>query len=128
MTPITVYGLPHRETVKRARAWLVSQSLVHRCVDFRAAGVPADRLDAWLVTCSWQAVLNRRGTTWRKVDAATQAGVVDAASARAVMVAQPSAVKRRQAPHGRVGRRRRRGGFRRPGVGAKTRPPLRWPW
>ena len=49
-------------------------------------------------------MLNRRGTTWRKLDAATQAGVVDAASARAVMLAQPSAVKRRQAPSSAVNR------------------------
>lgn len=104
LTHITVYGLSHRDTVKRARAWLVSQSLVHRFVDFRPTGVPADRLHAWLAACSWQAVLNRRGTTWRKVDAATQAGVVDAASARAVMLAQPSAVKRRQTPSSAVKR------------------------
>ena len=106
LTHITVYGLPHCDTVKRTRAWLVSQSLAHRCVDFRPAGVPADRLDAWLATCSWQAVLNRRGTTWRKLDAATQAGVVDAASVRACVRAcgDAGAAQCCQAPSSAVNR------------------------
>ena len=51
-------------------------------------------LDAWLRSNGWEALVNRKGTTWRKLDAAAQAGVTDAASARALMLAQPSVIKR----------------------------------
>ena len=56
--------------------------------------MPPARLDAWLAAVGWQRLLNRRGTTWRKLDEATRAGVVDAPSARAVMLAEPSVIKR----------------------------------
>lgn len=94
MTEITLYGIPNCDTVRRARAWLDARGLAHHFHDFKKAGVPLDRLDAWLAACGWQQVLNRRGTAWRRLAAGTQAGVVDAASARAVMLAQPSVIKR----------------------------------
>ena len=78
MTEILLYGIPNCDTVKRARAWLAAQGVVYRFHDFKKDGVPADRLDAWLAACGWEQLLNRRGTTWRQLDAGTQAGVVDA--------------------------------------------------
>lgn len=62
--------------------------------DFKNAGVPADRIDGWIAAVGWERLLNRQGTTWRKLDEATKATVVDAASARALMLAQPSVIKR----------------------------------
>jgi len=91
---ITLYGIPNCDTVKRARAWLTEQGLAHQFHDFKEAGVPPDRLDAWLAGPGWQTLLNRQGTTWRKLDAATQAAVVDAASARALLIAHSSLIKR----------------------------------
>lgn len=91
---LTVYGIPNCDTVKKARAWLVSQGLAHTFHDFKKAGVPPDRLTAWEAAVGWPKLLNRQGTTWRKLDAAVQAGVTDAASAQALMRAQPSVIKR----------------------------------
>ena len=90
----TLYGIPNCDTVRRARAWLTAQGIEHRFHDFKKAGVPADRLDAWIAALGWQPLVNRQGTTWRKLDDATRDAVVDAASARALMLAQPSVIKR----------------------------------
>jgi Spx/MgsR family transcriptional regulator len=89
-----VYGIANCDTVKKARAWLAAHGIEHRFHDFRKDGVPLAELDRWLAQFGWEAVLNRRGTTWRQLDAALQAGVQDSASARALLVAQPSAIKR----------------------------------
>ncbi len=90
----TLHGIPNCDTVKRARAWLAEHGVACTFHDFAKAGVPAERLLAWVDTCGWEALLNRKGTTWRKLDDATRAAVVDAASALAVMRAHPSCIKR----------------------------------
>ena len=89
-----VYGIANCDTVKRARAWLAAQGLEARFHDFKKAGVPEARLDAWLHDAGWEALLNRNGTTWRKLDDAQKAAVKNTASARALMLAQPSVIKR----------------------------------
>ena len=89
-----VYGIANCDTVKRARAWLAAQGLETRFHDFKKAGVPGARLDAWLHDAGWEALLNRNGTTWRKLDDAQKAAVTNTASARALMLAQPSVIKR----------------------------------
>lgn len=90
----TLYGISNCDTVKKARAWLNAQGQAHVFHDFKKQGVPADRLDAWLHTLGWERLLNRQGTTWRKLDEATRSGVTDSASARALMLQQPSVIKR----------------------------------
>ncbi|MBA3595566.1 MAG: arsenate reductase [Polaromonas sp.] len=91
---ITVYGIPNCDTVKKARAWLAAQGLGHEFHDFKKLGVPADRLRVWEQAVGWQKLLNRQGTTWRKLDLAVQAGATDAAGALAVMQAHASVIKR----------------------------------
>lgn len=91
---ITVYGIPNCDTVKRARAWLDEQGLAYQFHDYKKQGVPADRLPGWMDTLGWDKVLNRAGTTWRKLDDTTKAAVTDAASAATLMQAQPSVIKR----------------------------------
>ena len=91
---IVVYGIPNCDTVKKARAWLTARGVPYDFHDFKKQGVPGQRLDAWLRELGWEKLLNRQGTTWRKLDEATKASVHDGASARAVMVAQPSVIKR----------------------------------
>jgi Spx/MgsR family transcriptional regulator len=91
---ITVYGIPNCDTVKRARAWLDEQGLAYQFHDYKKAGVPADQLPRWMAELGWDKVINRAGTTWRKLDEATKAGVSDAASAAALAQAQPSVIKR----------------------------------
>ena len=89
-----LYGIPNCDTVKKARAWLAGQEIACEFHDFKKAGVPAERLAAWVDALGWERVLNRKGTAWRKLDAQIQAGVQDAASARAVMLTQVSVIKR----------------------------------
>jgi arsenate reductase len=69
-------------------------AIYHRFIDFKKDGVPADRLDAWIKTAGWEKLVNRKGTTWRKLDANVQASVHDAASAKALMLVTPSVIKR----------------------------------
>ena len=89
-----LYGIPNCDTVKRARAWLVEHNVDVVFHDFKKAGVPAAHLDRWLESAGWERLLNRKGTAWRKLDNATRDGVSDAASARAVMLAHSSVIKR----------------------------------
>ncbi|MBA4218635.1 MAG: ArsC family reductase [Roseateles sp.] len=91
---ITVYGISNCDTVKRARAWLAAQGLPVEFHDYKKQGVPAELLPAWLKAFGRDRLLNRAGTTWRKLDEATRAAVVDDASAAALMQAEPSVIKR----------------------------------
>lgn len=91
---ITVYGIPNCDTVKKARAWLEQHGVRHRFHDFRKDGLPQERLDRWISELGWERLINRKGTTWRKLDPAVQAGVTDAASARKVMLGHVSVIRR----------------------------------
>ena len=91
---ITLYGIPNCDTVKKARVWLGERGVEFAFHDFKKQGVPADAADRWLKAVSWEILVNRKGTTWRKLDEAARAAVVDAASAKALMLAQPSVIKR----------------------------------
>jgi Spx/MgsR family transcriptional regulator len=93
MAPV-LYGIPNCDTVRRARAWLAAQGVQAGFHDFRKAGLPDDALGRWIAAVGWERLLNRQGTTWRRLDDAARAAVVDAASAAALMRAQPSLVKR----------------------------------
>jgi len=104
MAGVTLYGIPNCDTVKKARAWLAGQGASVVFHDFKKQGVPAERLAAWVQALGWQPLVNRQGTTWRKLDPAAQAAVVDAASAMALLREQASAIKRPvvEWPDGRV--------------------------
>jgi len=95
MTPAaTLYGIANCDSVKRARAWLAERGGVCSFHDYKKAGVPQDKLDAWIARLGWEPLVNRQGTTWRKLDDALRESTVDAASARRVMLDQPSVIKR----------------------------------
>jgi len=104
MTGITLYGIPNCDTVKRARAWLAERGVEHDFHDFKKAGVPAQALPQWLAALGWERLLNRAGSTWRKLDDAQRAAANGEAGARALMLAQPSVIKRPvvQWPDGRL--------------------------
>lgn len=91
---VTLYGIPNCDTVKKARAWLAEHGVAVQFHDFKKAGVPTEQLQAWMQAAGWQTVLNKRGTTWRQLDAAAQTAITDAASAAAWLQSQPSAIKR----------------------------------
>lgn len=91
---ITVFGIPNCDTVKKARTWLAEHGQDFVFHDFKKLGVPADQLPQWLAAVSWEKLVNRKGTTWRQLEPATQAAVQDDASASALMLANPSVIKR----------------------------------
>lgn len=91
---ITLYGIPNCDTVKKSRAWFAEQGLDAAFHDFKKQGVPAERLPGWMGAVGWQKLVNRQGTTWRKLDSDTQSAVQDESSASALLQAQPSVVKR----------------------------------
>ena len=86
ITPdITLYGIANCDTVKKARAWFTAQGLDYHFHDFKKHGVPADQLLVWMDAVGWDKLLNRQGTTWRKLDAA---------SASALLQTHASTIKR----------------------------------
>ena len=91
---IVVYGITNCDTVKKARAWLAEQGIAYQFHDFKKQGVPADLLPGWLAAIGRETLVNRKGTTWRKLDEATRLAVVDDASATSLMLANPSVIKR----------------------------------
>jgi arsenate reductase (glutaredoxin) len=91
---LTLYGIPNCDTVKKARAWLAEQGVEYAFHDFKKQGVPPARLQAWMEAAGWDKLLNRQGTTWRKLDPARQATAGDPAGARALMLEQPSVIRR----------------------------------
>ena len=91
---IKLYGIANCDTVKKARAWLTDRGQAHTFHDFKKQGVSPELLAPWMQAVGWETLLNRKGTTWRKLDTADQAAVSDAASACALMLANPSVIKR----------------------------------
>jgi Spx/MgsR family transcriptional regulator len=91
---ITLYGIPNCDTVKKARAWFTEQGVDYEFHDFKKQGVPTNLLPHWINSVGLEKLINRKGPTWRKLDATVQASVVDAASATAVMVSHSSVIKR----------------------------------
>ena len=90
----TLYGIPNCDTVKKARAWLDGRGTAYRFHDFRKLGVLEGELHRWITTAGWEKLVNRQGTTWRRLDEATRDGLVDAVSAALLMRAQPSLIRR----------------------------------
>ena len=91
---VTVYGIANRDTVKKARMWLAERGIDCVFHDHKKLGVPLAPLERWMQTVGWEMLINRKGTTWRKLDAQQQAAVQDKASARELMLAQPSVIRR----------------------------------
>ena len=90
----TLYGIPNCDTVKKARAWLDAQGVAYTFHDFKKQGVPHAALDAWMRAAGPGDLVNRKGTTWRKLDAGTQDSAATPEGARALMLAQASVIRR----------------------------------
>ena len=91
---ITLYGIPNCDTVKKARAWLAAQDLVHDFHNFKKQGVPDGKLAVWAESIGWDKLLNRNGTTWRKLGVAEQARATDEDGILALVSSYPSLIKR----------------------------------
>jgi arsenate reductase len=91
---MTLYGIPNCTTVKKARAWLTEHAHDVAFHDFKKQGVDAAWLQDVARQTGWQALLNTRGTTWRKLNDAEKAAASDEAGAITLMLEQPSIIKR----------------------------------
>jgi arsenate reductase len=90
---ITIYGIKNCDTMKKARAWLDQHGATYDFHDYKAAGIERERLERWSKTVGWEVLLNRAGTTFRKLPDKDKQ-VNDADKAIALMLAQPSLIKR----------------------------------
>ncbi len=90
---ITVYGIPNCDTVKKARAWLTGRGIEHRFHDFRKDGLEERMLESWVAELGRDVLINRRGTTWRKLPDEDK-NVESDAGAVALLLANPAMIKR----------------------------------
>jgi Spx/MgsR family transcriptional regulator len=90
---ITLYGIKNCDTVKKARRWLDQHGVDYRFHDFREDGLEADRVQDWVTELGWEALVNRRSTTWKQLDPALRASM-DADSACSTIITHPTLIKR----------------------------------
>ena len=96
---VIIYGIANCDTMKKARAWLAAQGVAYDFHDYKKAGVDRDVLARAVDTLGWETVLNRQGTTFRKLPEEERSDL-DTARAIALMIAHPSAIKRPMLVHG----------------------------
>ncbi len=91
---LKLYGIPNCDSVKKARAYLAERAVAAEFHDFKKLGVPPQQLAQWVQVLGWQPLVNRQGSTWRKLDEAAQLRVVDGPTAIELMLSAPSVIKR----------------------------------
>ena len=91
--PITIYGIKNCDTMKKARAWLDSHGVEYAFHDYKSAGIERDKLERWAKKVGWETLLNRAGTTFKKLSDRDKEGLTEK-KAIALMLAQPSMIKR----------------------------------
>jgi Spx/MgsR family transcriptional regulator len=89
----TIYGIKNCDTMKKARTWLDTHGIEYDFHDYKSAGIDKPRLERWIKLAGWESLLNRSGTTFRKLDEKAKTGL-DEKKAVALMLAQPSMIKR----------------------------------
>ena len=90
---VKMYGIPNCGTIKKARRWLDDNGVAYEFHDYKKQGVPEKNLKSWVKKVCWETVLNKRGTTWRKLDDKTK-NSINEASAIKIMLENPSIIKR----------------------------------
>ena len=90
---ITLYGIPNCDTVKKARLWLDDNNIEFQFHNFKKDGLEENLLDHWFKNIGWEVLLNRRGTTWRKLDDTVKNAITES-SAKDIMLENPSIIKR----------------------------------
>ena len=91
---VTLYGIKNCDTIKKARRWLEANNIDYRFHDYRVDGLDSELLNGFINELGWEALLNTRGTTWRKLDESLRASIVDADSAAKLMLEMPAIIKR----------------------------------
>jgi arsenate reductase len=90
---ITLYGIRNCDTIRKARRWLAGHGIEYRFHDFRADGISEAMLAPWIGELGWEQLLNRRGTTWRRLPE-TERNSINRDSAMRIMLAQPAIIRR----------------------------------
>jgi len=90
---VTIYGIKNCDTMKKARSWLESKKVAHSFHDYKAAGIDKATLEGWVKNVGWQVLINRAGTTFRKLPDADKEAITEK-KAVALMLVQPSLIKR----------------------------------
>ncbi|REG86896.1 ArsC family reductase [Marinomonas pollencensis] len=90
---ISIYGIKNCDTMKKAFRWLDEHNIEYQFFDYKKVGVDSKLAKQWLAQQDWQQIINKRGTTWRKLDDETK-DAMDNANALEIMQAQPSIIKR----------------------------------
>ena len=90
---ITLYGIPNCDSIKKARKWLKDHDIDYEFYDYKKQGVPEKELKKWIKQLDWEALLNKRGTTWRKLDDKAKNNI-NKTSAIKIMLENPSIIKR----------------------------------
>jgi Spx/MgsR family transcriptional regulator len=90
----TLYGIPNCDTVKKARTWLADNGHAFDFHDFKKQGLDRATVAGWLEQLDWETLVNRKGTTWRKLSDERRASIVDKAGALELMLENPSVIKR----------------------------------
>ena len=93
MGAITIYGIKNCDTMKKARAWLDSHGVAYDFHDYKISGIAKEKLKSWSDELGWELLLNRAGTTFRKLPESDREGLNER-KAIALMLAQPSMIKR----------------------------------
>jgi len=93
MGKVIVYGIANCDTIKKAKNWLDRKGIVYDFHDYRKQGLDSSMLTPWVDSLGWEALLNRRGTTWRKLSEDVKE-TIDRDSAIAIMLENPSIIKR----------------------------------
>lgn len=94
MSDIIVYGIKNCDTVKKALNWLTAHQITFDFHDYKTQSISESKLKAWCTQVSWEALLNKKGTTWRKLDEKTQASVTNEKAAIVIMLVNTSIIKR----------------------------------
>ncbi|CDG21128.1 Protein yffB [Xenorhabdus poinarii G6] len=90
----TLYGIKNCDTLKKARRWLDDQAIPYQFHDYRVDGLSPELLQSFIEHVGWESLLNTRGTTWRKLSDEQKAAVNNAETAKTLMLAQPTIIKR----------------------------------
>lgn len=88
-----LYGIPNCDTMKKARKWLDDHNIDYTFHDYKKQGAPEKELKKWIKQLGWEALLNTRGTTWRKLDEATRSSINEKKAVE-IMLENPSIIKR----------------------------------
>ena len=89
-----VYGIPNCDTVKKAVTWLSDHKIGFEFNDYKKKGITARKLKSWCKQVGWEALLNKKGTTWKKIDPTVQATITNEKAAIALLVENTSMIKR----------------------------------